>query len=254
MSAVDYNKKRPLAPSWWHLHQDLVGAKVDGVPGAETAEKTAIWQGENGLTPDGKVGPVTLEKTGLSPIKFTERGFTYLGGMAIDCDGAPCAYNAGNTGIDYLGNAGEPGKWWGIVTVGGVPVVQGPRDIVPSYYVSTTAMVIPGYSDIDPRRYVDSRHVPYLALPKNINDFLTSDRHVKKGMQGSAERSGKLVSFIYADVRKSLILEAGGQFGEGSIALAEELDHDCWRQKSGIWRARVGISDQSVTYSVFSRS
>lgn len=65
MTSVEYNKKQGYKASMWRDVQDLVGAKVDGCPGPETAECVTLWQQEHGLEPDGKVGPATLQAMGL---------------------------------------------------------------------------------------------------------------------------------------------------------------------------------------------
>ena len=71
--------------------------------------------------------------------------FFYIGGMAIDADGAPTAYHPnGTSGLDALGNAGRPGNWWALVTdtgtSAGTPVIQGAADPAPGFYVSTTSL------------------------------------------------------------------------------------------------------------------
>ena len=44
--------------------------------------------------------------------------------------------------------------------------MQGPGDPAPGYYVSTTSLHDANLPVTDPRRYVDSEQVPYLALPE----------------------------------------------------------------------------------------
>jgi len=70
----------------------------------------------------------TLFSIGGTPVKRLkgDTAFFWTSGVQVDADGAPNAYNANNTGIDYLGNAGSPGNWWGIATDSkGTPYVQG---------------------------------------------------------------------------------------------------------------------------------
>ena len=56
---------------------------------------------------------------------MNDGSFYWTGGIEVDADGAPDAYNPSNTGIDYLANAGSPGDWWGISTdSSGTPYVQ----------------------------------------------------------------------------------------------------------------------------------
>jgi hypothetical protein len=85
--------------------------------------------------------------------------------LHVDADGSPRAYGPGCLGEDYIANAGRPGNYWGIVTANGVPVVQGPDDPAPGWYVSTTSLQDPGFPIHDPRRYVDSESVPGVVLP-----------------------------------------------------------------------------------------
>ena len=47
----------------------------------------------------------------------------------------------------------------------GTPVVQGPDDPAPGYYVSTTALEDRTRAVTDPRRYVDSNEIPFVVLP-----------------------------------------------------------------------------------------
>lgn len=247
-TAEKYNTARPYTRDFWREIQELVGAVTDGIPGPETASKIEIWQDEQGLDADGMAGPYTLDAMQLGPIRLFEGGFGWLGPLAIDADGAPNAYNASDSGIDYLANAGRPGNWWGIVTENEDPVVQNPRDPFPNFYVSTTALNYPGYVDTDPRRYVNAITVPYIALPRNINDLVPDAP--AKGCTCFAWRGKTLVNAIYADVRKAFTVDTGSAFGEGSIALAEALGHDPWVKVSSLWRAAIGLSAYEIGYVV----
>jgi hypothetical protein len=134
------------------------------------------------------------------------------GPLAVDADGAPNAYGPDNTGLDLTANAGHPGDWYGIVTVNGEPVVQGPNDPYPGFYVSTTALVDHGKAETDPRRYVNSVEVPYLSIPSNsIKEFGLS-----VGDVGFAycRHTGRMAAAVVADVGPR------DKYGEGSIALA----------------------------------
>jgi hypothetical protein len=89
--------------------------------------------------------------------------------MMIDADGAYRAYHPANKGLDFLANGGKPGNWWALVTENGkpsgTPVVQGPADPAPGFYISTTSLEDPAFGRKDPRRYVDSESIPYIVLP-----------------------------------------------------------------------------------------
>jgi hypothetical protein len=158
------------------------------------------------------------------------RVFFYNSGLAIDADGAYKAYHPRNRGLDRLSNAGEPGNWWALQTDNdrrdGNPVVQGPSDPAPGYYVSTTALYDQkNPNPRDPRRYVDSVSIPYIVLPPrglkfaHLGDFATV---INLG-------NGKVSGAIIADES----YELPDQIGEGSIALAEALGIDSNPRRGG---------------------
>jgi hypothetical protein len=143
--------------------------------------------------------------------------------MAIDADGAPNAYHPSNTGLDDLKNAGYPAKPgsrpWGIVTNNaGAPIVQGAGDPFPGYYVSPTSLGDSTRPATDPRRYVDSTRIPYIALPKALaNKFGVKLGNFAAVYNGKTRR---LSYAIFADIGPA------GKLGEGSIALAQALGHN----------------------------
>jgi hypothetical protein len=161
------------------------------------------------------------------------QAFFFVSGMTIDADGAPNAYHPDNTGLDDLANAGAPGHWEGIITDRtGDPLIQGPDDPFPGYYVSCTSLSDRTKARTDPARYVDASKIPYIVLPRDV------------AAQGGAQlgdfavvvnlRNGKSSYAIFADV---------GTMGEGSIALANNL---------GIWSdARQGGRRGGILYLVF---
>ena len=161
------------------------------------------------------------------------QAFFFVSGMTIDADGAPNAYHPDNIGLDDLANAGLPGHWDGVITDRtGEPLIQGPDDPFPGYYVSCTALTDRTKARTDPARYVDASKIPYIVLPRDV------------AVQGGAQlgdfavvvnlRNGKSSYAIFADV---------GTMGEGSIALANNL---------GIWSdARQGGRRGGILYLVF---
>jgi glycosyl hydrolase group 75 (putative chitosanase) len=161
------------------------------------------------------------------------QAFFFVSGMTIDADGAPNAYHPDNIGLDDLANAGAPGNWEGIITDrAGEPLIQGPDDPFPGYYVSCTSLSDRTKGRTDPARYVDASKIPYIVLPRDV------------AAQGGAQlgdfavvvnlRNGKSSYAIFADV---------GTMGEGSIALANNL---------GIWSdARQGGRRGGILYLVF---
>jgi hypothetical protein len=167
----------------------------------------------------------------------------FKAGMTIDADGAPNAYHPQDIGLDDLKNAGYPAKPgstpWGIVTnAAGNPVIQGAADPFPGYFVSGTSLGDSTRLRTDPRRYVDSTQIPYIALPKALADKLS----VKLG-DFAAVINGKnrrLSYAVFADIGPA------GKLGEGSIALAQALGHDPF--VAG--KVRKGIAGD-VVYVVF---
>ena len=143
-------------------------------------------------------------------------GFFYEAGMTIDADGAPNAYNPQNTGIDDLANAGEPGAWEALAKdKEGNPLLQGPNDPYPGYYVSTTALADRTIPYENPRRYVDATKIPFIVLPSNLSRELGArpgDFGVVFNLQ-----NGRSSPAIFGDVGPV------DHIGEGSVALAENL-------------------------------
>lgn len=161
------------------------------------------------------------------------QAFFFVSGMTIDADGAPNAYHPDNIGLDDLANAGSPEHWDGIMTDrDGVPLIQGPDDPYPGYYVSCTSLSDRTKPFNDPTRYVDASKIPYIVLPRNVAEqggARLGDFAVVVNMS-----NGKSSYAIFADV---------GTFGEGSVALAENL---------GIASdARRGGRPRGVVYLVF---
>lgn len=154
-------------------------------------------------------------------------------GMTIDADGAPNAYNPSNTGLDDLANAGEPGRWDGVVSDrGGKPFVQGPGDPFPGFYVSQTALVDWSKERTDPARYVDAAKIPYIVLPGELSHQFGA-RLGDFAVVVNVHR-GTAANAIFADI---------GTLGEGSIALADKI---------GVWSdAREGGTRGGILYLVY---
>jgi Fungal chitosanase of glycosyl hydrolase group 75 len=161
------------------------------------------------------------------------QAFFFVGGMTIDADGAPNAYHPDNIGLDDLSNAGTPDHWDGIMTDReGNPIIQGPDDPFPGYYVSCTSLSDRMKSVSDPTRYVDASKIPYVVLPRQVAD------------QGGARLGDFAVVVNLANGKSSYAIFADiGTLGEGSVALADNL---------GIWSdARRGGRGGGVLYLVF---
>ncbi|MGD0907308.1 MAG: glycoside hydrolase family 75 protein [Candidatus Acidiferrales bacterium] len=162
--------------------------------------------------------------------------FFFEAGMTIDADGAPNAYHPDNTGLDDLANAGAPGSWEGLAKgPDGEPILQGPNDPFPGYYVSATALSDRSKPWNDPTRYVDASKIPYIVLPGSFARQIGArpgDFSVVLN-----QRNGKSSYAIFGDVGPS------DRIGEGSVALAENL---------GIRSdARNGGARRGILYLVF---
>jgi hypothetical protein len=159
--------------------------------------------------------------------------FYFKSGMAIDADGAPNAYNADDTGLDRLYNAGQPGQWDGIVQdEDGNPLIQGADDPFPGFYISCTALFDRNKHRSDPARFVDASQIPYIALPGDL--AARTGARLGDFAFVYSEQTGRYSLAIFADI---------GAFGEGSIALADNL---------GIRSdARRGGSPAGISYVVF---
>ena len=163
----------------------------------------------------------------IGSVGIYQRGaaLVYAAGLAVDADGANGqngklpAYAPKGSGIphlDALGNAGEPGDWFGLATTtgkpSGQPLEQGANDPCPGAFVSTTALGDPSLPDGNPRRYVDAATVPYVSVPPELLHL-----GVKKGDLALVTYRGASSPAIVADVGPH------GKIGEGSIALASAL-------------------------------
>lgn len=144
--------------------------------------------------------------------------------MQIDADGCPRAYHPDNVGLDWLANAGKPGDWYGLVCDDkGKPIVQGAGDPAPGYYMTETAYSDPVRHRNDPRKYVDSQHVPYIAIPPILEKY--------------GVKLGDLCMVVYKDKRCAAIVADIGprsKIGEGSMALAMALGINASPKNGGV--------------------
>jgi hypothetical protein len=159
----------------------------------------------------------------------------FAGRVTVDADGAPRAYNPTDTGLDFLANGGVPGNWWALATDAprcepqGRPVVQGPDDAAPGFFVTKTTMTNPAIADCRiQRRYVDSTAIPYVALPPGIARIT--------GNRGRYAVVGRLTG---GAVQPAIHADAAPRsgIGEASIELTRRLDLNP-SPKSGGTKAR----------------
>lgn len=141
---------------------------------------------------------------------------------AIDADGAPNAYHPENIGLDNYLNAGYPDSdWWPSVLVEdpnhpNKPYVQ-PDGEFKGYFISKTSLFDKQKSKLDPSRYVDATHFPYLVYPGKFYSKKGTGRLGDIGIAINLE-TNDIQSFVVADVGPS-----NASLGEMSMALAEGL-------------------------------
>lgn len=166
---------------------------------------------------------VIVATIGGVPVEAAGNTLRWTAGLAVDADGSPHAYHPNDTGLDSLANARTAtGRWVGIVTLAGVPYIQGSSDPAPGYYVSPTALCDPRWPRTDPRRYPDALVVPYLAIPPELT---------RLGL-----RMGDVAWVRYRDAQcAAIIADVGprGKLGEGSCALAIALGIDANPRRGG---------------------
>jgi len=142
--------------------------------------------------------------------------------MDVDVDGAPNAYGPpGTQTLDILLDAHyrnrAKGKIVGyLIDEHGRPILQGPKDPFPGYYISQTAFTdIENQNERDPRRYVDARNISYVVRGN------AARRH--------GVRVGDFVSVYSRRTRRSvfaIVGDTGNPTGdEGSLHLLQDLGY-----------------------------
>ncbi len=142
--------------------------------------------------------------------------------MDVDVDGAPNAYGpSGKPTLDFLVNAhylnhANQQIVGYLVDEHNRPILQGPNDPFPGYYISQTAFVdIANPNERDPRRYVDAR---------NINYVVRGDAARRRGV-----KVGDFVSVYSRRTHKSVFAvvgDTGNPTGdEGSLHLLQDLGY-----------------------------
>jgi hypothetical protein len=156
--------------------------------------------------------------------------------MTIDADGSPRAYHPDDvSGLDALFNAGSPGEWNALATLDGEPIVQGPNDPAPSYFVSMTSLEDDSQPPTSPAHFVNAEEIPYIALPPDLDGPKLGDiAYVLNTRRDTSSAA------IFADQSPS------GKLGEGSIALAKQLEINP--------DARSGGIDGGVVFVIFLNS
>ena len=142
--------------------------------------------------------------------------------MDVDVDGAPNAYGPpGMQTLDILLDAHYLNRMdrkivGYLIDEHGRPILQGPKDPFPGYYISQTAFTdIENQNEQDPRRYVDAR---------NINYVVRGNVARRRGVQ-----VGDFVSVYSKRTRKSVFAVVGDtgnpKGDEGSLHLLQDLGY-----------------------------
>jgi hypothetical protein len=142
--------------------------------------------------------------------------------MDVDVDGAPNAYGPpGAETLDILADAHLLNRTdkeivGYLVDQDGSPILQGPDDPFPGYYISQTAFSdIENRNEMDPRCYIDARNINYV-----VRGNAARRRGVKVGDFASvySKRTRKSVFAIVGDT--------GNPTGdEGSLHLLQDLGY-----------------------------
>ncbi|MDE1160817.1 MAG: glycoside hydrolase family 75 protein [Acidobacteriaceae bacterium] len=140
--------------------------------------------------------------------------------MDVDVDGAPRAYGPpGLATLDTFEDAHAQRRKHapivGYLTEHGEPVVQGPKDPAPGFYVSQTTFEDETRAEHDPTRYVDATRISYVVL---------GDEARRRGA-----RIGDFVA-VYSRRKKTcaygVVGDAGNPSGdEGSLHLLRSLGY-----------------------------
>ncbi len=149
-----------------------------------------------------------------------DNGTLFEAGLVPDASGAYHGYHPdGRSGVDDLSAVGKPGNWWGLVTdngrPSGNPVIQSGSDPALGFYISTTSLQDVSKNTRDPKRYVDSQTISYIAIPPQ----LLGTPGVKLGdLAAVLNTANQNLSYaIVADIGPH------NRIGEGSIALLSSL-------------------------------
>jgi hypothetical protein len=142
--------------------------------------------------------------------------------MNVDVDGAPNAYGPpGKPALDVLINAHylerADQKIVGyILDDKQQPILQGPRDPFPGYYISQTAYAdVANNNERDPRGYIDARKINYVVRGNEAK------RHGVKLGDFVAVYSKKTHKAVFA-----IVGDTGNPTGdEGSLHLLQELGY-----------------------------
>lgn len=172
----------------------------------------------------------------IGGVRVQVAGFVlaWSAGLSIDDDGDPMCYHPADWGAlrgrtplgrdspESAVDSWKPGPgrsigdvktWAGVVPgPGNLPLVQGPGDPAPGFWISTTALQDGQYAPSDPRRYANAQEVPFISMPSGL--FAQGAR---LGDVCAVEYRGAVAFAEVADIGPA------HKIGEGSPALARLL-------------------------------
>jgi hypothetical protein len=206
-----HRKSKPLLLNRWvHLRWDNM-AKTKGTAGVSKSKTILL-----------KIGGV--------PIYWDGEMISYTGEMTCCADGSPRAYGPEGCDpepLDYLGNAGYPGNWWGVTTDKyGQPYVQqeSSNDQMhpyPGLYISCTAYCYSAYPEYDCRRWVNPEIVDFSVIPSNVRSAV-GPKFMGCRAEITQVKTGKKLDCVCAEIGPS------NHLGEASMSACEffELSSD----------------------------
>jgi hypothetical protein len=167
--------------------------------------------------------------------------------MDVDVDGAPNAYGPpGTHPLDVLKDARYEGRRGGEI-VGyltddddpRIPIVQGPHDPFPGYYISQTSFTDPARTNPrDPLRYVDATRINYVVLGRAAR---------RRGA-----RVGDFVAVTSRTTHRSvfgIVADEGNPSGdEGSLHLLQDLGYPFRNGKDD------AVEDREIAIRFYPRS
>jgi hypothetical protein len=190
---------------------------------------------------------IDYEGTSLMTVADGKAYFYVTKRMAIDADGASNAYHPEDKGIDALGNAGYPkGDWKSVLVADPAnkekPYVQSSGEFA-GFFVAKTSLEDVTLPVTEPKRYVDSRMIPYIVFPGAFirlkGTGVLGDVALVRNLDTGAESPA-----IVADIGPK-----NAQLGEVSIRLAEKLGGSNINPRNG-----AGMPKGRFLYVVFPRS
>jgi peptidoglycan hydrolase-like protein with peptidoglycan-binding domain len=223
-----------------------LGGAAEPAPTDDSLEVFFKFQGNVGESNAARAHTYTAYK-----VKGKSKAYLVKGRLMVDVDGAPNCYHpddkdvrtdylkvdlmAHQGALDWKRNGGHPGNWFGVVTddgkVTGNPIIQGPNDPFPGFYVSSTSLVDQTKLSHDTNRYVDARKIPYIAFPGQVYSA-KGPRFTQVG-EGPTGEIGDFLTVVNPDADgahkycHAVFGDMGGRddphFGEGSPALAQKV-------------------------------